>query len=158
MPLTRRSKRQASESPASDSLLKRARKPNTNTLEHFSSRQAPIQVDKRKKRRPLDEDIPNPTLQVKGKARKKVIEVSSIIKSNPLITPSSLYTLTRTPILNRTKRTVKSPPPTFDLNTKGEHPHYIKITFIPVLNKDERKVSSRNININDILQPSFDNL
>jgi hypothetical protein len=56
MPATRRSKRQAGESPGGDSQSKRARKPNTNTLEHFSSGQAPLRADKRKKRKQLDED------------------------------------------------------------------------------------------------------
>ena len=78
-------------------MPKRARKPNTNTLEHFSLGQAPLRVDKRKKKKSLDEDIPIPTSQSKGKATKEVIEILSILGSNPLVTPSSL---TRTPILN----------------------------------------------------------
>jgi hypothetical protein len=56
MPTTRQSKRQAGGSPGGDSLPKRARKPNTNTLEHFSLGQGPLRVDKRKKRKQLDED------------------------------------------------------------------------------------------------------
>jgi hypothetical protein len=62
MPTTRRSKRQAGESPGGDSMSKRARKPNTNTLEYFSLGQAPLRVDKRKKKKPLDKDILIPTL------------------------------------------------------------------------------------------------
>jgi hypothetical protein len=59
---TRQSKRQAGGSPGGDSLPKQARKPNTNTLEHFSLGQGPLRVDKRKKRKQLDEDevIPMP--------------------------------------------------------------------------------------------------
>ena len=117
MPTTRRSKRQAGESPGSDSLLKRARKPNTNTLEHFSSGQAPLRVDKRKKKKPLDEDISISTPQGKGKAIKEVIKVLSALGSN---LPIILSSLTRTPILNRTKKTIKSPPPAFNLNIEGD--------------------------------------
>jgi len=98
-------------------LLKRARKPNTNTLEHFSLGQAPLRVDKRKKKKLLDEDISILTPQSKGKAIKEVIEVLSILESDP---PIALSLLTRTPILNRTKKTVKSPLPAFDLNTEGD--------------------------------------
>jgi hypothetical protein len=100
----------------------RARKPNTNTLEHFSLGQAPLRVDKRKKKKPLDEDIPIPTSQSKGKATKKVIKVSSALGSNPPVVPSLL---TGTPIPNRTKTTIKSPPPDFNLNIKGDQPHYV---------------------------------
>ena len=56
MPSTHQSKRQAEESPGGNSLPKRARKPNTNTLKRFSLGQAPLQADKRKKRKQLDED------------------------------------------------------------------------------------------------------
>ena len=122
MPTTRRSKRQAGESPSGDSLLKRARKPNTNTLEYFSLRQALLRVDKRKKKKPLDEDISISTPQGKGKAIKEVIEVSSVLGSDPPIIPSSL---TRTPIPNRTKKTIKSPPLAFNLNIEGDQPHYV---------------------------------
>jgi hypothetical protein len=97
MPTTRRSKRQAGESPSGDSLLKRARKPNTNTLKHFSLGQAPLRVDKRKKKKLLDEDISISIPQGKGKVIKEVIEVSSILRSDPPITPSLL---TGTLILN----------------------------------------------------------
>jgi hypothetical protein len=148
MPITRRSKRQAGESPSGDSLPKRARKPNTNTLEHFSSGQAPLRVDKRKKKKLLDKDISIPTPQGKGKAIKEVIEVSSALGSDPPITLSSL---TRTPILNRTKKTVKLAPPAFDPNTEGDRPHYIQITFIPLINSNKRNHGSRNVNINDVL-------
>ena len=40
--------------------------------------------------------------------------------SNPPGALSSLYIIIGTPILNRTRKIVKSPPPTFDLNIKGE--------------------------------------
>jgi hypothetical protein len=56
MPSTHQSKRQAGESPGGDSLPKRAHKPNINTLKRFSLRQAPLQANKRKKRKQLDED------------------------------------------------------------------------------------------------------
>jgi len=158
MPTTRRSKRQAGESPGGDSVPKRARKPNTNTLEAFSSGQAPLRVDKRRKRKQLDRDRSSPTPQVSGGARKNPIEVSSAMGSDPPGAPSSPHTITGTPIPNRTKKTIKSPPPIFDPNIEGEHPHYVQITFIPVLNRDEKKAGSRNININDILRPSFDDL
>ena len=158
MPTTRQSKRQAGESPGGDSLPKRARKPNTNTLERFSLGQAPLRFDKRKKKKLLDKDNPIPTLQAKGRARKDVIEVSSAMGSNPPSAPSSPHTITGTPIPNRTKKAIKSPPPTFNPNIEGERPHYIQITFIPVLNGDEKKAGSYNININDILRPSFNNL
>ena len=155
MPTTRRSKRQAGESPGGDSLLKRARKPNTNTLEHFSSGQAPLRVDKRKKKKPLDEDISISTPQGKGKAIKEVIEVSSALGSDPPVAPSSL---TGTPIPNRTKKTIKSPPLAFNLNIEEDRPYYVQITFIPLINSNERNHGSRNVNINDVLQPSFDDL
>jgi hypothetical protein len=103
-------------------MPKRAHKPNTNTLEHFSLGQAPLQVDKRKKKKPLDKNIPIPTSQSKGKATKEVIEVSSTLGSNPLVTPSLL---TRTLILNQTKRTIKLPLPNFNPNIKGDRPHYV---------------------------------
>ena len=45
--------------------------------------------------------------------------------SNPPGALSSPYIIIRTPILNQTRKIVKSPPPAFDLNTKGEQPHYI---------------------------------
>jgi hypothetical protein len=117
MPTTRQSKRQAGESPGGDSLRKRARKPNTNTLEHFSLGQAPLRVDKRKKKKPLDEDILISTPQGKGKAINKVIKVSSALGSN---SPIALSSLTGTPIPNRTKKTIKSPPPAFNLNIEGD--------------------------------------
>ena len=148
MPTTRQSKQQARESPSGDSLLKQARKPNTNTLEHFSLGQAPLRVDKRKKKKPLDKDILISTPQSKGKAIKEVIEVSSALGSDPPITLSSL---TRTPILNRTKKTVKLPPPAFDPNTEGDRPHYVQITFIPLINSNKRNHGSCNININNVL-------
>jgi hypothetical protein len=66
-----------------------------------------------------------PTPQVKGRARKEVIEVSSAMGSNPPGAPSSLHIITGTPILNRTRKIVKSPPPAFDLNIEGEQPHYV---------------------------------
>jgi hypothetical protein len=78
--------------------------------------------------------------------------------SNPPSAPSSPHTITGTPIPNRTRKIVKSPPPAFDPNTEGEQPHYVQITFIPFINGDERNHGSCNININDILQPSFDDL
>jgi hypothetical protein len=57
MPTTYYSKRQVRESLSSDSLPKQACKPNINTLKHFSLGQAPLQVDRRKKKKPLDKDI-----------------------------------------------------------------------------------------------------
>jgi len=110
------------ESPGGDSLRKRARKPNTNTLEYFSLGQAPLWVDKRKKKKPLDEDISISTPQGKGKAINEVIEVLSALGSNP---PITLSLLIRTPILNQTKKTIKSPLPAFDLNIEGDQPHYV---------------------------------
>ena len=65
--------------------------------------------------------------------------------------PSSLYIIIGIPILNQTRKIVKSPPPAFDLNTKGEQPHYVQITFIPFINGDKRNYSSCNININNVL-------
>jgi hypothetical protein len=158
MPSTRQSKRQAGESPGGDSLPKRARKPNTNTLERFSLGQAPLRADKRKKRKQLDEDKVVSTPQVKGRARKEVIEVSSAMGSDPPGAPSSPHTIIGTPIPNRTRKIIRSPPPAFDPNTEGEQPHYVQITFIPFINGDERNHGSRSVNINDVLQPSFDDL
>ena len=40
--------------------------------------------------------------------------------SNPPSAPSSLYTIIGTPILNQIRKIVKSPPPAFNLNIKGE--------------------------------------
>jgi hypothetical protein len=100
MPITRRSKRQAGESPGGDSVPKRAHKPNTNTLEVFSLGQALLQVDKRRKRKQLDRDRSSPTPQVSGGARKNLIKVSSVIGSNPPSAPSLLYIITGTPIPN----------------------------------------------------------
>jgi hypothetical protein len=42
MPTTYYSKRQVGELPSGNSLLKRAYKPNINTLKHFSLGQAPL--------------------------------------------------------------------------------------------------------------------
>ena len=61
-----------------------------------------------------------PTPQVKGRARKEVIKVSSIIGSNPPSVLSLLYIITGTLILNRIRKTIKSPLPAFNLNIKGE--------------------------------------
>jgi hypothetical protein len=38
---------------------------------------------------------------------------------------SSLYIITGTPIPNRTKKAIKSPPPMFNPNIEGEHLYYI---------------------------------
>ena len=92
-----------------------------------------------------------PTPQVKGRARKEVIEVSSAIGSNPPSAPSSPHIIIGTPIPNQTRKIVKSPPPAFNLNIKGEQPHYVQITFILFINGDERNYGSRNVNINNIL-------
>jgi hypothetical protein len=99
----------------------------------------------------LDEDEVIPTPQVKGRAKKEVIEVSSAMGSDPPSAPSLPHTIIRTPIPNQTRKIVKSPPPAFDLNTKGEQPHYVQITFIPFINGDKRNYGSYNININNIL-------
>jgi hypothetical protein len=62
-----------------------------------------------------------PTPQVKGRARKEVIEVSSAMGSNPPGALSLLHIIIiRTSILNRTRKIVKLPPPAFNLNTEGE--------------------------------------
>jgi hypothetical protein len=71
--------------------------------------------------------------------------------SNPPSALSLLHIIKGIPIPNRTKKTIKLPPPIFDPNIEGEHLHYIQITFIPILNRDKKKASSYNININDIL-------
>jgi len=112
MPVTLRSKRQAGESPGHDSIAKRARKPNTNSLEHFSLGQAPLRVDKRKKKKEskqVDENNYTPTPKGKGKARKDVIELSSTIGSAPPSSPPSLH---GTPIASRPKK------PPFDPNIR----------------------------------------
>ena len=57
---------------------------------------------------------------MKGRARKEVIEVSSVIGSNPPSTPSLPHIIIGTPILNQIRKIVKSPPPAFNLNIKGE--------------------------------------
>jgi hypothetical protein len=66
-----------------------------------------------------------PTPQVKGRARKEVIKVSSAIGSDPPSAPSSPHIITGTLIPNRTRKIIKSPPPTFNPNTEGEQPHYV---------------------------------
>jgi hypothetical protein len=104
---------------------KQARKPNTNTLEAFSLEQALLRVNKKRKRKQLDQDRSSPTPQVSGGTRKNLIKVSSVIGSNPPSAPSSPHTITETPIPNRTKKTIKLPPPIFNPNIKGEHPYYI---------------------------------
>jgi hypothetical protein len=101
-------------------LPKRARKPNTNTLKHFSLGQAPLWANKRKKRKQLDEDKVVSTPQVKGRARKEVIKVFSAMGSNPPSALSSLYIIIGTPIPNQMRKIIKSPLPTFNLNIKGE--------------------------------------
>jgi hypothetical protein len=63
--------------------------------------------------------------QAKGRARKEVIKVSSIIRSNLPSVLSLLYTITGTPIPNRTRKIIKSPLPAFNLNTEGEQPYYV---------------------------------
>jgi hypothetical protein len=62
---------------------------------------------------------------VKGRARKEVIKVSSVIGFDPPSAPSLLYIIIGTPILNQIRKIIRSPPPAFDLNIKGEQPHYI---------------------------------
>jgi hypothetical protein len=62
---------------------------------------------------------------VKGKARKKVIKVSSAIGSNPPSVLSSPHIIIGTPIPNRTRKIIRSPPPAFNLNIEGEQPHYV---------------------------------
>ena len=71
--------------------------------------------------------------------------------SNPPGALSSPYIIIRTTILNQTRKIVKLPPPAFDLNTEGEQPHYVQITFIPFINGDKRNHGSHNVNINNIL-------
>jgi hypothetical protein len=71
--------------------------------------------------------------------------------SDPPSALSLLYIVTGTLIPNRIRKIVKSPLPAFDLNIEGEHSHYIQITFILLINGDERNHGSCNININDIL-------
>jgi hypothetical protein len=66
-----------------------------------------------------------PTPQVKGRARKEVIEVSSAMGSDPPSAPSSLHIITETLIPNRTRKIVKLPPPTFNPNIEEEQPHYV---------------------------------
>jgi hypothetical protein len=104
---------------------KRARKPNTNILKVFSLGQALLRVNKRRKRKQLDRDRLSPTPQVSGGARKNLIKVSSVMGSNPPGVLSSPHIITGTPIPNRIKKTIKSPPPIFDLNIEGEHPYYV---------------------------------
>jgi hypothetical protein len=58
--------------------------------------------------------------QVKGRARKEVIKVSSAIGSNPPGALSLPHIITGTPIPNRTRKIIKLPPPAFNLNTEGE--------------------------------------
>jgi hypothetical protein len=88
---------------------------------------------------------------VKGRARKEVIEVSSAIGSNPPSAPSSPYIIIGIPILNQTRKIIRSPLPAFDLNIKEEQPYYIQITFIPFINGNERNHSSYSVNINNVL-------
>ena len=73
----------------------------------------------------MDRDRSSPTPQVSGGARKNLIKVSSAMGSNPPSIPSLLYIITGTPIPNRTKKTIKSPPPIFNPNIEGEHPYYV---------------------------------
>ena len=44
---------------------------------------------------------------------------------DPPSAPSLLYIIIGTPILNQIRKIIRSPPPAFDLNIKGEQPHYI---------------------------------
>ena len=91
---TRRSRRQAGQSPSGDELGKRARKPNSNSLASFCSKQSPLLVDKGKKRKAMDKYIPNPTPKQKGKALKGVVvELSSDMPAPPSSPPIAQNTL-----------------------------------------------------------------
>jgi hypothetical protein len=62
-------------------------------------------------RKQLDRDKSSPTPQVSRGARKNLIKVSSVIGSDSPSALSLLYIIIGTPILNRIKKTIKSPPP-----------------------------------------------
>ena len=62
---------------------------------------------------------------MKGRAKKEVIKVSSVIGSNPPSALSLLHIIIGTPILNQIRKIIRSPPPAFNLNTKGEQLYYV---------------------------------
>jgi hypothetical protein len=130
MPPKRSSKRLLGEEPSAEKVTKRARKPNANTLDAFSAKQAPVRRKTTGKRK--DTKVSGPSQDV---LLPEKIPVSPIpIPSTPGIPPSAPSSpIHLTPILLRKR--VNAPPPSspFNPNDKGKMPHNVSLIIIPII-------------------------
>ena len=148
MPPKRSSKRLLGEEPSAEKVTKRARKPNANTLDAFSVKQAPVRRKTTGKRKDTKVSGPSQDVLLQEKTPVSPIPIPSTSGTSPAL--SSPVYITPIPLYKR----VNAPPPLspFDPNNKGKMPYNISLIIIPIIDRSYKSDTGICIylNINNI--------
>ena len=157
MPPKRSSKRLLGEESSAEKVTKRARKPNANTLDAFSAKQAPVRRKTTGKRK--DTKVSGPSQDVLLPEKTPVSPIP--IPSTPGIPPPAPSSLTHlTPIPLRKRANASPPSSPFDPNNEGKMPHNMSLMIIPIINGSRKSNAGICIylNINDVFRDDLEAL
>jgi hypothetical protein len=149
MPPKRSSKCLLGEEPSAEKVTKRARKPNANTLDAFSAKQAPIRRKTTGKRKDTKVSGPSQDILLPEKTPVSLIPIPST-PGIPLPAPSSLIYLTLIPLYKRAN--APSPLSPFNPNNEGKIPYNMSLIIILIINRSCKSNTGIYIylNINNI--------
>jgi hypothetical protein len=156
MPPKRSSKRLLGEEPSAEKVTKRARKPNANTLDAFSAKQAPVRRKTTGKRKDTKVSGPSQDVLLQEKTPVSPIPIPSTPGTPPA--PSSPVHITPIPLRKR----ANAPPPLspFDPNDEGKMPHNVSLMIIPIIDGSRKSDAGICIylNINDVFRDDLEAL
>ena len=153
MPPKRSSKRLLGEEPSAEKVTKRARKPNANTLDAFSAKQAPVRRKTTGKRKDT---------KVYGSSQDVLLQEKTPVSPIPIpstpgtpLAPSSPVHITPIPLRKR----ANAPPPLspFDPNNEGKMPHNISLIIILIINRSRKSNAGicTYLNINNVFRDNL---
>jgi hypothetical protein len=160
MPPKRSSKRLLGEEPSAEKVTKRARKPNANTLDAFSTKQVPVRKQNTGKRKgtklrklPKD-DLPPEKLPATP------IAISSTSGGLPGGPPAPSSPIQLTPVLARKRANAPPPSSPFDPNNEGKIPHNVTLMITPIIDGSRKSDAGicTHLNINDIFRDDLETL